>query len=209
MRRARVGLALLASLLPLLLSATNFIKNDLLTPQASEIIEEIGDELSSKTGIYIYALVTNEAFEERFNFVDYTKRFESKLSKPNVILIFAPNATISKKLEYSGRVGLIPSDSEISKLYDSSSVKDFAIDVVASKDKNSKQDKYNIGVVQSYSELADQIASSKGVEMTKTIPNDTKFLIGLLRYVIYFGSVIVLWIFILRPIVERIKDGKK
>jgi len=209
MRQARVGFALLAYLLPLLLSATNFIRNDLLTPEASEIIEDIGDELSSKTGIYIYALVTNEAFEERFNLVEYTKSFESNLSKPNVILIFAPNATISKKLEYSGRVGLIPSDSEIAKLYDSSSVKDFAIDVVASKDKNSKQDKYNIGVVQSYSELADQIASSKDVEMTKTIPNDTKFLIGLLRYVIYFGSVIVLWIFILRPIVERIKDGKK
>jgi hypothetical protein len=209
MRRARVGLALLASLLPPLLSATNFIKNDLLTPQASEIIEEIGDELSSKTGIYIYALVTNEAFEERFDLVEYTKRFESKLSKPNVILIFAPNAIISKKLEYTGRVGLVPSDSEIGRLYDSDSVKNFAIDVVASKDKNSKQDKYNIGVVQSYSELADQIASSKDIEMTKSIPNDTKFLIGLLRYVIYFGSLIVLWIFILRPIVERIKNGKK
>ncbi len=209
MIQAKVGFALLAFLLPLLLNASNFIKNDLLTPEASKIIEEIGDELSSKTGIYIYAYITNEAFPEKFNFVEYTKKFEKELSKPNIILIFAPNAIISKKLEYSGRVGLIASNQDIAKLYDSSTVKDFAIDVVASKDKNSKQDKYNIGVVQSYSELADEIASAKNVEMKETIPNDTRFIIGLLRYVIYFGSIIVLWIFILRPTIERIKNGNK
>ncbi len=209
MIQAKVGFALLTFLLPLLLNANNLIKNDLLTPKASKIIEEIGDELSSKTGIYIYAYITNEAFPQRFNFVEYTKKFEKELSKPNVILIFAPNAIISKKSEYSGRVGLIPSNQDIAQLYNSSKVKNFAIDIVASEDKNSKQDKYNIGVVQSYSELADQIASAKSVEMKETIPNDTHFIIGLLRYLIYFGSVIVLWIFIVRPTIERIKNGKK
>jgi len=209
MIQAKVGFALLAFLLPLFLNASNFIKNDLLTPEASKIIEEIGDELSSKTGIYVYAYITNEAFPQQFNFVEYMKKFEKELSKPNVVLVFAPNAIISQKLEYRGRVGLIPSNQEIATLYKSKKVKDFAIDVVASKDKNTKKDKYNIGVVQSYSELADEIASSKNVEMTKSIPNDTRFVIGLLRYVIYFGSIIVLWIFILRPTIERIKNGKK
>ncbi len=209
MRQAKIGFALLVFLLPFLLNATNFIKNDFLTPEASKIVEDIGDELSLKTGIHIYADITNEKFPEGFNLVEYSKKFGSQLSKPFVILIFAPNAVITKRLEVYGRVGLIASSKELSLLYDSKKVKDYAIDIVATKDKNSKKDKYNIGVVQSYSELADQIAKSKDIKMTKTIPNDTEFIIGILEYIVFFGSFFVLWIFIVRPIIERIKHGKK
>ena len=209
MMQAKVGFALLALLLPLLLNATNFIKNDLLTANASKIIEDIGDELSLKTGIHIYADVTNEAFPEKFNLVEYSKKYDSQLSKPYVILIFAPNAVITEKSKQSGRVGLIPSSEDLKAMYNSSRVKDFAIDVVATKDSNSKQDKYNIGVVQSYSELADNIAEFKNVKMTKTIPNETQFVVGILKYIVIFGSLFVLWIFLLRPLFERIKNGKK
>jgi hypothetical protein len=209
MMQAKVGFALLALLLPLLLNATNFIKNDLLTANASKIIEDIGDELSLKTGIHIYADVTNEAFPEKFNLVEYSKKYDSQLSKPYVILIFAPNAVITEKSKQSGRVGLIPSSEDLKAMYNSSRVKDFAIDVVATKDSNSKQDKYNIGVVQSYSELADNIAEFKNVKMTKTIPNETQFVVGILKYIVIFGSLFVLWIFLLRPLLERIKNGKK
>jgi len=209
MMQAKVGFALLALLLPLLLNATNFIKNDLLTANASKIIEDIGDELSLKTGIHIYADVTNEAFPEKFNLVEYSKKYDSQLSKPYVILIFAPNAVITEKSKQSGRVGLIPSSQDLKAMYNSSRVKDFAIDVVATKDSNSKQDKYNIGVVQSYSELADNIAEFKNVKMTKTIPNETQFVVGILKYIVIFGSLFVLWIFLLRPLFERIKNGKK
>lgn len=209
MIQARVGFALLAFFLPLLLNATNFIKNDFLTPEASKIVEDIGDELSVKTGIHIYANVTNRAFPQGFNLVEYSKKFENNLSKPFVILIFAPNAVITEKSGQRGRVGLIPSSQDLTSFYDSASVKDYAIGVVASKDKNTKQDKYNIGVVQSYSELADQIAKSKDVKMTKTIPNETEFIVGILEYIVFFGSFFVLWIFIVRPIIERIKHGNR
>jgi len=209
MSKAKVGLSLLAFLLPLLLNATNFIKNDLLTSDASKIIEDIGDELSQKTGIHIYADITNEAFPEKFNLVEYSKKFDSQLSKPYVILIFAPNAIITEKSKQLGRVGLIPSSQDLKSMYNSSRVKDYAIDVVASRDSNTKQDKYNIGVVQSYSELADNIAKSKNVKMTKTIPNDTQFVVGILKYIVLFGSLFVLWIFLLRPLYERMKNGKK
>jgi len=209
MSKAKVGLSLLAFLLPLLLNATNFIKNDLLTANASKIIEDIGDELSLKTGIHIYADVTNEPFPEKFNLVEYSKKFDSQLSKPYVILIFAPNAIITEKSKQLGRVGLIPSSQDLTSLYNSSRVKDYAIDVVASRDSNTKQDKYNIGVVQSYSELADNIAEFKNVKMTKTIPNETQFVVGILKYIVIFGSLFVLWIFLLRPLYERMKNGKK
>ncbi len=207
--QTRVGFALLALLLPLLLNASHFIQNDLINSEASKIIEDIGDELSDKTGINAYVVATNENFPEKFNLVAYSEKFESNISKPYVILIFAPNALITAKLKERGRVGLISSSLETKELYDGGDVKDATIDVVAVKDKNTKQDKYNIGVVQGYSELADQIANSKGVEMTKTIPNDTRIIIIVLKFLVFLGSSLVLWIFILRPIIVRIKNGKK
>ncbi len=209
MRQTRVGFALLALLLPLLLNASHFIQNDLINTKASKIIEDIGDELSSKTGINAYVIATNEHFPEGFNLVAYSKKFESNMSKPYVILIFAPNALITAKSEEKGRVGLITSSVELKSLYDSGDVKDATIDVVAAKDKNSKQDKYNIGVVQGYSEWADQIADAKGVEMTKTIPNETRTIVSILQVLVIFGSMLVLWIFLIRPIYMRIKHAKK
>ncbi len=209
MRQMRVGFALLALLLPLLLNASYFIQNDLINTKASEIIEEIGDELSSKTGINAYVIATNEHFPEGFNLVAYSEKFESNISKPYVILIFAPNALITAKSEEKGRVGLITSSVKLKSLYDSGDVKDATIDVVAAKDKNTKQDKYNIGVVQGYSEWADQIADAKGVEMTKTIRNETRTIIFVLQVLVIFGSMLVLWIFLIRPIYMRIKHAKK
>ena len=200
MTKARVGFTLLAFLLPLLLNANYFIKNDLLTPKASKIIEEIGDELSEKTGVHIYVIATNEAFPKEMNLINYCKQFDSNLSKPYVILFFAP---------HNKRVGLIPSSKALRSLYDSGSVKDATIDVVASKDKNSKRDKYNIGIVQGYSELADQIADAKHVKMSKTLPNETRYIIGVLKYLVILGTILVLWIFLIRPIYMRMKHGKR
>ncbi len=209
MTKARVGFFLLAFLLPFLLNATQFIQNDLLNTEATKIVEDIGDELATKTQINAYVIATNEHFPEAFNLVEYSRQYESNISKPYVILIFAPNALITAKSQQKGRVGLITSSDELKKLYNSGDVKDATIDVVASRDKNTKQDKYTIGIVQGYSELADQIANSRDVEMTTTIPNDTKIIIGYLKYLVFFGSILVLWIFLVRPIYIRIKNGKK
>jgi len=209
MKQARVGFALLALLLSTLLNATHFIKNDLTNNKASIIIEDIGNELSSRTGINAYVVATNEKFPVGFNLVEYSKRYDSNMSKPFVLLIFAPNAMITTKSQARGRVGLITSSPDVKEMYDTDDVKDATIDVVAAKDKNSKKDKYTIGIVQGYSELADQIASSKDIEMTHTIPNETRTIIAYLKYLVFFGSTLVLWIFLIRPIVVRIKHGKK
>jgi len=209
MFKAQVRVTLLALLLPLLLNATPILKDDLLRPEASKLIEQMADELFSKTGIHGYVVATNENFSERFNLVKYSKKYEVNTSKPFVMLIFAPNAIITEKSGQKGRVGLIPSSNEIAGLYDKSDVMDATIDVVAAKDKNTKEDKFNIGIVQGFSELADQIASSKNIELTTTLPNDTRIIIRYVKILVYIGALFVLWIFILRPIWVRIKNGKK
>jgi len=209
MIKAQVRFALLALLLPLLLNATHILKDDLLKPEASKLIEQMGDELLSKTGINGYVVATNENFPEKFNLVTYSKKYEANLSKPYIMLIFAPNALITVTAEEKGRVALIPSSKEIVTLYDKSDVMDATIDVIASKDKNTLEDKYNIGVVQGFSELADQIADSKNVELTTTLPNETRVIVGILRVIVFIGALLVLWMFMFRPIIMRIKNGKK
>ena len=209
MIKVQVRFALLALLLPLLLNATHILKDDLLKPEASKLIEQMGNELFSKTGMNGYVVATNENFPEKFNLVEYSKKYEANVSKPYVMLIFAPNAVITKESGQKGRVALIPSSKDLVDLYSKSDVIDATIDVIAAKDKNTKEDKFNIGLVQGFSELADQIATSKNVKLETTIPNDTRTIIGYVKILVYIGALLVLWIFILRPIWVRIKNGKK
>ena len=209
MHKVKAGFALLALLLPLLLSATHLLKNDLLNIKASKLIDDMGDELFLKTGVNVYVIATNEHFPERYNLVTYSKKYDANMSKPYVLFIFAPYATIIKDADTKGRVGIIPSSPEIKSLYHYDDVRDAAIDVVASKDANTDEDKFNIGIVQGYSELADNIAASKGIKLENTIPNNTGTVINILRVFVYLGSIIVLWVFIFRPLVMRIKHGKK
>jgi hypothetical protein len=204
-------------LLPLLLNATHILKDDILKPEASKLIEEMADELLSKTGINGYVIATNENFPERFNLVDYSKKYEANMSKPYIMLIFAPNAVITVKSGEKGRVALVPSSPEIASLYDKGDVMDATIDdvmdatidVIAVKDKNTIEDKHNIGVLQGFSELADQIAASKDIEMTTTLPNETRLIVGILEVIVLIGAALVFWMFIFRPIYMRIKNGKQ
>ena len=209
MFKVQVRFALLALLLPLLLNATHILKDDILKPEASKLIEDMAVELVSKTGINGYVVATNENFPEKFNLVEYSKKYEANVSKPYVMLIFAPNAVITAKSGEKGRVALIPSSAELTSLYDKSDVIDATIDVIAAKDKNTKEDKFNIGLVQGFSELADQIADSKNVEMTTTLPNETRYIISVLRVIVIIGALLVFWMFMFRPLYMRIKNGKQ
>ena len=209
MFKVQVRFALLALLLPLLLNATPILKDDILKPEASKLIEEMATELVSKTGINGYVVATNENFLQGFNLVEYSKKYEANVSKPYVMLIFAPNAIITAKSEAKGRVALLPSSKDLIELYDKGDVMDATIDVIAAKDKNTKEDKFNIGVVQGFSELADQIADSKNVEMTTTLPNETRYIIKVLQVIVIIGALLVFWMFMFRPLYLRIKNGKE
>jgi len=209
MIKAKAGFALLALLLPLLLNATHILKDDILNPQASKLVEKMADELQQKTGINGYVIATKEHFPEGTNLVAYSKKYESNVSKPYVMLIFAPYALITKKSEQRGRVALVPSSEKVADMYDKGDVMDATIDVVAAKDQNTEETKFNVGIVQGFSELADQVAASKDVEMTTTLPNETRDIIRVLQVVVMIGAILVFWIFLIRPIVMRIKHGKR
>jgi len=194
---------------PLSLHASYILQDNILKPQAVQMIEEIGDELFQKTGVRSYLIATNEAFPEKFNFVEYTQYFESNMTKPYVVFVFAPYAIIRPDIEDRGRVGFIACCDEIKKLYDYEAVRDATVDIIAVKDNNSPEDKHNIGVLQGYSTLADQIASSEGIVMTKTIPDGTSLVITILEILVYIGTIFVIWIFFIRPFMQRRKKYGK
>ena len=221
MNKAKLGaapfkgvLAILAlCLLPLLLNATqlstHLIRNDLVNLEASKLIETIGQELEEKTGLHAYIIATNEHFPERFNLVEYSKQYEAKLSKPYVLFIFAPYATIIAKAKERGRIGIIPSSQDIKNMYDYDKVRDAAIEVVALKDSNTDEAKFNVGIVQAYSELADELAQAKGIKLTHTIPNEMGSMLTILRVLVYTGTLLVLWIFLFRPMWLKMKHRKE
>jgi len=213
MHKAKSRASLLAILalymLPLLLNATQLLRNDLLKLEAVQLIDAMGTELKDKTGINAYVIATNEHFPERFNLVEYSKQYEANVAKPYVLFIFAPYATITKRSESRGRVGIIPSSDDVKDLYDYDDVRDAGINIVAMKDSNTDEDKFNIGILQAYSVLADNIASSKGVKLEKTIPDEMGTMVTILRILIYTGTAVLLWIFVIRPFLMRRKNGRE
>jgi hypothetical protein len=213
MNKRQVGASLLAVLalwmLPLLLNATQLLRNDLLKLEAVELIDGMGEELQAKTGVNAYVIATNEHFPERYNLVEYSNQYEAKISKPYVLFIFAPYATITKKSDTRGRVGIIPSSEDVRALYDYDDVRDAGIDIVAMKDSNTPEDKFNIGILQAYSVLADNIAAAKDVKLEKTIPDEMGVVVMILRVLVYTGTLILLWIFVFRSLWMRMKNGKK
>ena len=190
----------LACALPLFLSAHSLINDYIISPKAGEQIEKMGAELYAKTHIHAYVVATADRIETTTNLYQYIKRYDGKLETPYALIFFAPN---------SKRIGILASSETIKKMYDPKTVKRYAIEIVSTQDSNSEQSRYDVGVVQAYSELADEIAAAKGVKLTTTIQDPYHWIITLIRWVVLLGTLIVLWVYFGHPIYQRIRNGKQ
>ncbi len=190
----------LACALPLLLSANFLIDDQIISPKAAARIETMGKELAQKTGIHAYVITTTDTLPRTTNLYDYLKRYTGKLATPYSVLFFAPN---------SHRIGVLSSSVALRKSLDSDEIKHFAIDIISTQDSNSLQSKYDVGIVQAYSEMADEIAAAKGVELAATIHDKYHWIITLIRWVVLLGSLIIIWIYFGHPIYRRIRYGKQ
>jgi len=200
MIRHAMRAAVLAYALPLLLSAHFLINDQIISPKAAVQIETMGKELMQKTGVHAYVIATTDTLPRTTNLYRYLKQYADRLSTPYAVLFFAPN---------SQRIGLLSSSDTIKKMLDSDEVKHYAIDVISTIDSNSLQSKYDVGVVQAYSEMADEIAAAKGVKLTSTIHDKYHWIITLIRWVVLLGTLIIIWIYFGHPIYTRIRHGKQ
>ena len=177
-----------------LLNAKFLFNDHLVSPKASDKIEKMGSELSKKTGINAYLITTNDEIKRGESVYDYIKRYKDSVSEPYVGIVFAPN---------SQRIHVVASNNKLLESVDKGKVLDFAIKVIASKDSNSKQSKFDVGLVQAYSELADEVANSKGKKLDTTIKSGGGWVLKIVNTLVIVGSLIVIWIYFIAPIFRK------
>jgi hypothetical protein len=193
---AKARITLLMLLFSFFLNAKFLFNDHLVSPKAADYIEKMGSELYSKTKINAYLIATNDKLKRGFSVYEYLKKFSS-ISKPYAAIVFAPN---------SQRIHLVASNKELLIGLDKDTILDYAIKVIASKDSNSLQSKYDVGLVQAYSELADEIAKIKGVTLQGTIKDAGRGVLTVVNTIIIIGSIIIVWIFFIAPMVKRRKS---
>ena len=193
--RVRASFALLMLSLLINFLNANFLFNDhLVSPKAAEYIEKMGSELKSKLDINAYLVTTNEKINRGVSVYQFLKRYEEKLSKPYIGIVFAPN---------SKRIHIVASNKSLLESIDKERILDYAIKVIASKDSNSLQSKFDVGLVQAYSELVDEFANSRGVKLKSTIKDSGRWVLKVVNALIVIGSLIVIWIYFIAPILRK------
>ena len=194
--KAKASLALLMLLILNILNAKSLLNDHLISPKAADVIEKMGKELKSKTGINGFLIATNDEIQRGVSVYEYIKKYKSSISKPYVAIVFAPN---------SRRIHLISNPKDLKTKLDEGEILDYAIKVIASEDSNSLQSKYDVGLVQAYSEMADEIAKLKGVKLDSTIKGDGGWILKVINSLIVIGSLIVIWIYFVNPMIRKIR----
>lgn len=209
MTQALARVTLLAWLLSLSVSAHFLVNDYLITPKASLVLEKMSQELTKKTGMTAYAIATTQKLQEGTNLYEYVKQYESNLSKPFVIMIFAPNAVIKNSISQTGRLGLIPSSESLKGAYNHREVLHYFNAFIGSKDSNSLQSKYDVAMLQAYSELADELAADKGVTLESTFKDNNSWIVTLFTWIVRIGAILLFWIYFGRPLYRRMRYGKQ
>jgi hypothetical protein len=209
MRQALVRATLLVCLLSLSVSAKFLVNDYLITPKAEVVLNQMSNELHTKTGISAYVLATTAKLKQGTNLYEFVKQYESNTSEPYVILVFAPNAIISKGSSQTGRLGLIPSSEALKSTYDRDSVLRYFNEFIGSDDSNSLQSKYDVAVLHAYSELADELAASREITLETTLKDRYGWITKIFLWIVRAGAVILFWIYFVRPLYARIRYGKQ
>jgi hypothetical protein len=195
----KVVLGVVFLLLPFALQAKYVAVNELaLNGKAIEKIASMGSELEEKTGVIAQVIATSDTIGRGRSLYDYAA--DAVTPDPNkLVLIVAPK---------SKRIGVVAFDKTLEEGLDKDSIYDYTIGVIATKDDENTIEKYNVGIVQGYSELADQIAEKNNIQLNNTIANDTTNTIDILRVIVYAGTAVILYAMLIRPILNRKKRTK-
>ncbi len=204
------GLA--ALILTLLFSTTLYAeylyKDEVIhNPDFSDEINAIGSELYDKTGISLYLAMVRD-LEENQTIAAYEISLMDELKEPAVILTFAE---MQKQVDILARpaslyndfdkkrilspngtfIGAVISSIMFGRSFDDisemmSSYGGTILPVLAERAKGKDiVSKYSVGMFNGYSDIAEEIAASKGVELSSAAGSGSKNFIHLLRIVFY------------------------
>jgi hypothetical protein len=189
-------------------------------PDFSNEINGIGAELYKKTGIALYLVMVRD-LEDNQSIVNYEIELMKELEKPAVLLTFVElkkqvdilvrgndiTETESLYKDFDKKQILSPSatfiGAVVSAVMFGRSLDDYKeifgnyggtiLPVLAEKAKGKDiVEKYSVAMYNGYTDIADQIADSKGVELSSSAGNGSAYFIDFLR-LLFYG--IILWAF--------------
>lgn len=181
-------------------------------PNFTDQINKIGSELKAKTGISLYLIMLRD-LDGNQTIADYEKNISSALNQPSVVMTFvelqhkvdilarptslyenfnkaqvlSPNATFMGSLVSA--IMFARSFDEAKELI--SNRGGTILPILAEKAKGDDiVSKYSVAMYNGYADVAEQIASHKGVSLSTSAGDGSKNFIDILR-VIFYG--IILW----------------
>jgi len=157
----------------------------LIDPRSIKKIDEIGNELFTKTGIsvYIHALdfYPVNKFKDIKAKVAYIKELEkevvSGLEEPFVLLSMAVKNRHVNIISSKGLESIVDKDDVLDN---------YVVPLLASKDKNTPYAKVSAAVLNGYAEISDSIAESKGFKLKSSIGSGNTDFTSVWKVFMYF-----------------------
>lgn len=179
------------------LYASKFVLSDdgLIDPRAIKKIDEIGNELFSKTGInvYVYAkaslgLDENILTKDKIKYIkDHESEITRALHKPYVLLTMAVEDT---------HVNLIVSSSLKDIVEKDEILNGYVVPLLASKDKNTTFAKASAAILNGFAAIADTIAQARDLKLETSIGNSGKTAGTIWRVFMYTLIVVGLLVYV-------------
>ncbi|ANE35475.1 putative membrane protein [Campylobacter iguaniorum] len=182
----------MAALFTITLNATVIDNANILSVPVKDKLDTIGLELQTKTGIKFDLITFAKLDGQKLEFL--IEPYIKDLSY--VVLALVPKELGAK----SGKVDIFGSNDAL-KLFDKEAVlspypeSGSIIPILVSK---KETDIYNAAMLNGYADVADRIASSKGVKLESSIGNSNRDTINILRYLIYGSIILVIVVFMIR-----------
>jgi hypothetical protein len=140
----------------------------MIDPRAIAKIDEMGNELLSKTGVGVYIYAKEQYSQKEFpntkSKMEFIKSYERNITKS----LKNPFILLSMSLEDT-HINLLMSP-ELKKSIDKDEILDkYIIPLLASKDKNTMYSKVSAAMFNGYAAITDAVASSRGIELKSSI----------------------------------------
>lgn len=157
----------------------------LIDPRSIQKIDEIGNELFSKTGVSVYLHALDFYPVNKFQDVEakvaYIKELEQgiveKLDSPFVLLSMAVKNRHVNIISSRGLESIVDRDDILDN---------YVVPLLASKDKNTPYAKVSAAVLNGYAEISDSIAESKGFKLESSIGSGNTDFTSVWKVFMYF-----------------------
>ena len=186
----------------------NFVvqHDGVLLDKSVEKIEAIGKELDAKTGFRLYLSVVEDTHGSELKAFgeEQTARITGFDNEASVLIYLAKDI---QKIDMA--ISQIASEKMQNKNtpIDKDKILDkYIIPFLVSHDKNTDISKYSAGMLNGYSQLAEDIAKAHGVELEEAIQSESKNTMDIVRALVYSVFVFYLGFFIYTKIKYRKKQ---